>query len=129
MFGCFQTSGEAVYVNDIPSKNGELYGAFVISTQVIKAHQNHDTYTFILCYILLKLIMRIALIKTVGVALIKTVCVVSIKTVGVSLIKALVVVSIKTVSVAFDKDCWCILDQDCWRCECSQVCKPVRKSS
>ena len=29
-----QTSGEAQYISDIPIQGGELYGAFVVSTQV-----------------------------------------------------------------------------------------------
>ena len=29
-----QTSGEAQYISDIPIQGGELYGAFVVTTQV-----------------------------------------------------------------------------------------------
>ena len=42
---CFQTSGEAQYVSDIPTQGGELCAAFVVSTQVRLRHKRFlDTY-------------------------------------------------------------------------------------
>ena len=42
---CFQTSGEAQYVSDIPTQGGELCAAFVVSTQVRLRHKRLlDTY-------------------------------------------------------------------------------------
>ena len=58
---CFQTSGEAQYVSDIPTQGGELCAAFVVSTQVRLRHKRFlDTYihTYILYCFLLKGLFR-----------------------------------------------------------------------
>ena len=48
---CFQTSGEAQYVSDIPTQGGELCGAFVVSTQVGLRHKRLlDTYIHTLLF-------------------------------------------------------------------------------
>ena len=48
---CFQTSGEAQYVSDIPTQGGELCAAFVVSTQVRLRQQSLlDTYIHTLLF-------------------------------------------------------------------------------
>ena len=48
---CFQTSGEAQYVSDIPTQGGELCAAFVVSSQVRLRHKRLlDTYIHTLLF-------------------------------------------------------------------------------